>query len=76
MVHTGRMIREEMERQQRSVAWLARRLGCGRAGVYRIYERNYVSTDVLWEISRALNCNFFALLSDAYREENTCLSQY
>ncbi len=33
----GTMIKEELERQERSVSWLARKLSCDRSNVYRLF---------------------------------------
>ncbi len=76
MIHIGNIIHEEMIRQQRSVSWLARHIGCGRASVYRIYERNYISTDLLWNISIALNHDFFADLSKSFSSDEKISSQH
>ena len=36
MVHIGTLIKEELRRQGRSVAWFARKLCCERTNVYSI----------------------------------------
>ncbi|MDD7146462.1 hypothetical protein AAAT34_01070 [Hallella faecis] len=36
MIHIGQLIREELDRQGRSVGWLAKQLGRSRSVVYRL----------------------------------------
>ena len=64
MVDVGQRIKEELERQERSVSWLARKLNCTRAAIYRIFAKNSIDTALLTEISLLLRYNFFQELSD------------
>lgn len=61
MIHIGKIIEDELRRQERTVAWFARKLLCDRSTVYAIFQRQSVNTDVLLQISRILNRNFFEL---------------
>lgn len=61
MIHIGQQIKEELHRQERSVSWLARKLVCDRSTVYAIFDRQSINTDVLLQISRILNVNFFEI---------------
>lgn len=63
MINIGQSIREELMRQERTVSWLARRLGCNRAAVYRIMGKNSIDTAMLWRISLLLRRDFFADIS-------------
>ena len=54
MIHIGQLIREELDRQGRSVGWLAKQLGRSRSVVYRFVAN----------ISRILHRDFFKELSD------------
>lgn len=63
MVHVGRLIKAEMERQERTPSWLARHIGCDRTNVYRIYDRQSIDTELLLRISRVLHYDFFAKIS-------------
>ena len=38
MVNIGQKIKDELQRQERTVSWLARKLNCTRAAVYRIFD--------------------------------------
>ncbi len=69
MVNIGQRIKEELDRQERPVSWLARKLNCSRTGVYRIMKKNSIDTALLSQICQVLNYNFFKELSDSV--ENT-----
>ncbi len=58
-LHIGNEIRNELLRQGRSVAWLARELGCKREQCYRIFAKKSIDTDLLLRISKILQHNFF-----------------
>lgn len=64
MVNIGQNIKEELDRQERTVSWLARKLNCTRAAVYRIFEKNSLDTALLLKISHVLHRNFFLELSE------------
>ena len=64
--HIGQLIKAELTRQGRSVAWLAGCLCCHRNNVYLIFRRAWIDTFVLKKISIALHHDFFADLSDDY----------
>lgn len=59
MVHIGTLIKEELRRQERSVAWFARKLCCERTNVYSIFKRESIDTALLLRISCILHHNFF-----------------
>lgn len=59
MIHIGELIREELRRQERSVAWFARKLYCDRTNAYNIFRRSSIDTETLLRISRILGCDFF-----------------
>ena len=61
MVNIGEIIKEELHKQERSVAWFARKLYCDRSNVYDIFRRKSIDTDLLLRISIILNRNFFKL---------------
>lgn len=66
MLHIGNLITEELERQERTPAWLARKINCERPNVYYIFRQQSINTDMLMQISRALNVDFFKYYSDEY----------
>lgn len=64
MIHIGRLIKEELQRQERTPAWLARKINCERPNVYYIFSQASINTNLLLRISLALNYNFFTVYSD------------
>jgi len=63
MIHIGQLIKTELERQERTPTWLAKKINCDRTNIYRIFERESIDTALLSRISTALNRNFFEELS-------------
>ncbi len=60
----GSVIREELEHQERSVTWFARKLSCDRSNVYRIFQKHSIDTTLLMRISVILKRNFVAELGE------------
>lgn len=59
----GSIIKEELERQERSVSWFARKLSCDRSNVFRLFQKHSIDTSLLSRISVILNRDFFSELS-------------
>lgn len=59
----GTMIKEELERQERSVSWLARKMSCDRSNIYRLFQKHSIDTALLQRLSVILNRDFFSELS-------------
>ena len=70
----GQLIKEVLERQERSVTWLARKLSCDRSNVYRLFQKRSIETDVLIRILVILNRDFTMEISKAIQERQK--SQY
>ncbi len=62
--HMGKLIRAELDRQEHSVAWFARKIQCERTNCYYIFERQFIDVDLLKRISCALKHNFFREMAD------------
>jgi len=62
--HLGRLIRQELQRQKRTVSWLAETINCDRTNIYCIFSRQYIDIELLKRISKALQHNFFTDLAD------------
>ena len=60
----GSLIKEELERQERSISWFARKLSCDRSNVYRLFQKNSIDTELLTRISIILNRNFFVEIAE------------
>lgn len=67
-VHIGKLIRKELDSQERTVSWFAKKINVTRSHAYRIFEKDNLDLKLVETISIALNHNFFQDLSD-----NTCL---
>lgn len=75
----GRLIRDELARQERTVAWFARKIHCDRRNVYNIFERDFIDTGLLLKISDILHTDFFRLYSEALIntwESSSCHHQF
>lgn len=59
MIHIGRLIELEMQRQGRSVSWFASKLCYERTNIYSIFKRESIDTQLLLRISKLLQHNFF-----------------
>ena len=69
MLHIGKLIREELHRQERTVSWFARKLFCDRTNVYDIFQRKSIDTELLLRISVILNHDFFKYYTDKIIEK-------
>lgn len=69
MESIGGLIKRELEKQERSVSWLARKLYCDRTKVYRMLQRHSIDTYDLARISILLSHDFFADLSKALKTD-------
>lgn len=59
MQDIGKLISDELIRQERTPAWLASKLGCDRTNAYKILKRSSIDTALLARISMALKHDFF-----------------
>lgn len=64
-VHVGNMIHEELSRQGRTVAWLAKAICCEKSNIYKLFNRKSIDLAQLIQISQVLEHNF---LQDCYEE--------
>lgn len=65
----GKLIKQELERQERSVTWFAKKLSCHRTNAYDIFARDNIDLTLLIRISRILHHNFLKDLSDEVEED-------
>ena len=63
-MHIGQLIKQEMDKQGKTVSWLARELSYCRTNVYNIYDKKSIDTDLLLRISILLKHDFFASYSN------------
>jgi len=67
-IHLGKIIRQTLRQQGRSVTWLARQLPCDRSNLYKIFSKHTLDTEILYRISQLLDTDFFALFSDQLKK--------
>ena len=65
----GILIKEELEKQERSITWFARKLYCDRSNIYRLFQKESIDTNLLVRISILLGKDFFSDLSDYVKEK-------
>lgn len=70
MTPIGQLIKEELQAQERTVAWFARKLHLDRSNIYRLFQKNSIDTDLLGRISVILGRDFFEILSEEIKERN------
>jgi len=63
--HIGTIIKEEVRRQNLSVAYLAEEIHCERANVYNIFKRANIDIQLLAQISKILKRNFVKECAEA-----------
>ncbi len=63
MLDIGQAIKAELEEQERTISWLAKKLNVNRAAVYRILRKNSIDTNMLISISTILKHNFLKDIS-------------
>ena len=73
-VHIGSIIEEELKRQKRTKAWLAREINCERTNVYNILKSADINTNLLMRISKALSRNLFAHYSREFQKKRGKIS--
>lgn len=64
--HLGKMIKAELNRQGRSITWLAKQIDCTRENLYQLFRSPWLHAHTLYKISKALDCDFFKSCSDYY----------
>ena len=62
--HIGKLIKEELARQGRSITWLAKQLGYSRQNAYKVFSRKWIYTDLLLKICDLLDYDFFKCFSE------------
>ena len=68
-MHIGKLIKEQMEKQGKTVVWFARELSCSRTNIYKIFEKSSIDTSLLMRISVILQYNFFVDYMDELEEK-------
>lgn len=66
-IHIGNLIRDELRRQGHTNEWLADRIGVNIRTVNKIFLKQTIDTLQLYQISKALDTDFFNFYSDSLR---------
>lgn len=74
-IFIGKLIREELKSQRKSVVWLSSELGCNRTNIYKIFNRQSIDADLLLRISRLLGKNFFVPYVESFPEEEAAVEE-
>ena len=70
-VFIGKIIENELRRQERSVTWLSRKINCARRNIYDIFSRPCIDTELLFRLSVALHTDFFKYYSESLQFINS-----
>ena len=76
MEHIGQVIKQELERQERTVVWLARKLSCDRSNIYRIFQKESIDTNLLVRISVLQVCLTVYVYNSTNRNKLVELQMY
>ena len=63
-IHIGKLIKEELRRQGRSVKWFEEQIHRSHSACYDIFRSHDINTELLKTISKVLNHDFFIDLSE------------
>ena len=70
-IDIGALILHRLKENGQAVSWLAEKVNSDRSNFYRILKRKYIDTQLLMDISRVLNFDFFACFSEHFHKTNT-----
>jgi hypothetical protein len=62
-IHIGQSIKQRLIDNGRSIAWLARKVNCDSSNLCKILKCKHIHSELLYQISIALEKDFFALYS-------------
>jgi hypothetical protein len=68
-LHIGNEILQQLKVQERSVAWLARKIYCDPSNLCKQLKGEHLHTELLYRISIALEKDFFSLYSQQISEK-------
>ena len=66
-IHIGELILQKLTEQERSIAWLAKKVNCDRNNFRKLLKGNYITTPLLFCISAVMDIDFFAFYSEQLR---------
>ena len=69
-IHIGKIIKEQVALKGIRISWLAEQLHCHRNNIYKIYEKQWIDTHILMNLSKILDFDFFLYLSKYLNDTN------
>ena len=69
--HIGKLIKAKLDEQGRKASWLAKQVNCRRFNIYKVFQREWIDTKLLLEISEALDYNFFECYAKHFEMSKT-----
>ena len=69
-LNIGALILQKLKENGQAVSWLAEKVNSDRSNFYRILKRKHIDSQLLMDISQALNFDFFACCSEQFRKAN------
>jgi hypothetical protein len=67
-IHVGELIRNQIEKEGRSVSWSSEKMSCDRTNIYKIYQRTSRDLAQLYRLCICLDYDFFAHYSEMLRK--------
>ena len=67
-IHIGEIISKKLEEEKRPVVWLAEKVHCDDSNLGKILQKDNMNTDLLLDISEALDTNFTRYIADNFDE--------
>ena len=68
-IDIGALIFQKLKENGQAVSWLAKKVNSDRSNFYRILKQNHIDTQLLLDISKALDYDFFACYSEKFSKE-------
>ena len=72
-IHIGEEILKQLKIQQRSIAWLAKKVNCDRSNLRKQLFLQHINTELLYQISTVLDKDFFVSFSNQLAEDKQSL---
>ncbi len=68
-IHIGQAVRQKMDEQGTTIAWLARQVHCDSSNLGKHLQQAHIYPELLYKISLALKTDFFGLYSNLLHQE-------
>jgi lambda repressor-like predicted transcriptional regulator len=68
-VHIGNLISAKLKENGRSVAWLAKQINTDRCNLSRTLKKEFIHSELLWQIADVLNINIFIDIATSFKEK-------